>query len=58
MVLKQYDFDFTCGDHVEWGSKFAIQPMINLFFNNKETIATDSVRKDAVVEFKKRQRLR
>ena len=45
----------SCGDHVEWGSKFAIQPIINIFFNNKESIATDSVRTDAVVEFKKRQ---
>ena len=38
--------DFTCGDHVEWGSKFATQPIINIFFNNKDKLLLN-----AVVEF-------
>ena len=39
-ILHRYapSVDFTCGDHVAWGSKFATQPIINIFFNNKETV--------------------
>ena len=59
-ILQQYAprVDFTCIDHVKWGFNFATKSIINIFFNNKEKIASDSVRKDAVVDFKKRQRLK
>ena len=59
-ILHQYGprVDFTCVDHMEWGFNFATKSIINIFFNNKEKNASDSVRKDAVVDFKKRQRLK
>lgn len=43
---------FVCEDHVAWGMKFASKPIINIFFNNKEKLCLDTVRKDAVAEFK------
>ena len=48
--------DFCCSAHINWGLKFAAKIVINTFFNNKETVASDAARKDAVVDFKKRQR--
>ena len=55
-ILHQYApcVDFICIDHVEWGFNFATKSSINIFFNNKEKIASDLVRKDAVVDFKKK----
>ena len=40
----------------KWGSKFAMEPVINIFFNNKEKLLNDTVRKDGVVAFKKLKR--
>ena len=46
--------DICCSKH--WGLKFAAKIVINTFFNNKQTVSSDSARKDTVVAFKKRQR--
>ena len=58
LILKKYatKFDFTCPEHHKWGRKFASKIIVNVFCNNKQKIASDSVREDAVIGFKKRQR--
>ena len=38
------------------GEWLAEKIVINTFFNNKQTVSSDSARKDTVVAFKKRQR--
>ena len=48
--------DICCSKHNNWGLKFAAKIAINTFFNNKQTVSSDSARKDTVVAFKKRQR--
>ena len=48
--------DICCSIHNNWGLKFAAKIVINTFFNNKQTVSSDSARKDTVVAFKKRQR--
>ena len=48
--------DIYCSKHNNWGLKFAAKIVINTFFNNKQTVSSDSARKDTVVAFKKRQR--
>ena len=45
-----------CSKHNNWGLKSAAKIVINTFFNNKQTVSSDSARKDTVVAFKKRQR--
>ena len=47
--------DICCSKHTNWGLKFAAKIVINTFFN-KQTVSSDSARKDTVVAFKKRQR--
>ena len=47
---------FTCCDHIELGRKFGARIIVNIFYNNKQKLASDEVRKDAVISFKKRQR--
>ena len=57
-VLKKYSqrVHFTCEDHAEWGMHYSTKIIINIFYNNKQKIAADSVRKDVVSGFKKRRR--
>ena len=57
-ILRKYcqSVRFTCEHHCEWGLKFSIKPIVNVFFNNKQKHFADAVRKDTVVTFKKRQR--
>ena len=45
-----------CSKHNNWGLKFTAKIVINTFFNRKQTVSSDSARKDTVVAFKKRQR--
>ena len=45
-----------CSRHAQWGLRFASKIIINSFYNNKETVAADSVRKDGVAAFKKNKR--
>ena len=58
-VLKNYGkttHDFVCIEHLDWGMKFASRIVVNCFYNNKQKLDTDAVRKSDVVAFKKRQR--
>lgn len=48
--------NFVCQEHKEWGMKRALRVVANIFYNNSQKIINDSVRKDQVKEFKKRQR--
>ena len=48
--------DFICDEHCAWGSKLTQKIATNIFFNNKQKIVNSSLRKDAVIAFKKRQR--
>ena len=49
---------FTCEQHIENGYKFAIRIVTNIFYNNKQKLSSDEIRKDALKNFKKRQRLK
>ena len=57
-VLNQYSMpaQFTCDEHRDWGMKFAIKSIINIFNNNKQKASADKVRKDVVVGMKKNKR--
>ena len=44
---------FACDTHSDWGFRFSPKIIINIFYNNKQKVAADTV---AVVHFKKRQR--
>ena len=57
-VIKNYCANdlFTCYEHLEWGIKFASKIIVNVFYNNKQKLDTDLVRKSDVKAFKKRQR--
>lgn len=47
---------FSCSIHEEQNRKVAIRIVTNTFYNNQQKLVTDSVRKQNVKEFKKRQR--
>jgi hypothetical protein len=47
---------FTCCDHIELGHKFGARIIVNVFYNNKQKLSSDEVRKDAVISFKGKQR--
>ena len=47
---------YACDTHSDWGFRFSSKIIINIFYNNKQKVAAVTVRKDAVVDFKKRQR--
>lgn len=59
-VLKTYASNeiFTCEKHTESGRRFAAKIIVNIFFNNKQKLAADSVRESEVKAFKTRQRLK
>ena len=44
---------FTSQQHKEKGQKSANRIVINIYFDNKRTLSTDSVMKDKVKTFKK-----
>ena len=44
---------FTFQEHREKGQKFANREVINIYFDNKRKLSTDSVMKDKVKTFKK-----
>ena len=59
-VLRKYSepVRFTCEAHVEWGMKFSSRIITNIFYNNKQKIATDTVRIGVVSGFESRQRFK
>ena len=59
LVLSQVhdNFEtFTCEEHKVVGPKFANRTLINIYFNNRRKVNTDSVVADRVKGFKQRQR--
>ena len=48
--------EFCCKQHENLGRKFAIKMIVNVFYNNKQKLTCDNVRKETVKEFKRRQR--
>ena len=56
-ILRQFltSDGFVCTNHSSWGMQFALKIIVNIFFNNKQKEIADSVRKDLVKGFKKRQ---
>ena len=56
-VLRKYSepVRFTCEARVEWGMKSSSRIVTNIFYNNKQKIATDTVRMDVLSGFKSRQ---
>ena len=49
-------YSFSCEEHIDVAKKFAVRMIANIFYNNKQKINNDSVVKDALTGFKKRQR--
>ena len=41
-------YSFTCEKHIEKGLVFAIKIVVNIFYNNKQKISSDEVRKNTV----------
>ena len=54
--LQSNIINFTCMEHEDRGKTFPIRATINVFFNNEQKLVTESVRKDQMTGFKKRQR--
>ena len=48
--------NFTCDLYKEWGEKLAARTVINTCFNNEQKNTNDPVRKEQIVDLKKRQR--
>jgi hypothetical protein len=46
---------FTCHIHESWGVKYSLRVCINIFYNNKQKLTNETVRKDQIDGFKKRQ---
>ena len=57
LLLKKYAKKsiFACDQHSEEEFKFASRTVVNIFYNNKQKIFRDDVRKDPVKSFKKKQ---
>jgi len=51
-LLKHVNFTCPNQDHLEWGRRWAIKVITNVFFNNKRKHSTDNVREDQVAAFK------
>ena len=60
LVLDRYALavQFTCSSEscMKWGMKLSTGIIVNIFYNNKRKISTDSIRKSQIVRFKRRQR--
>ena len=54
--LQSNCINFTCMQQEQWGKKFTIWTVVNLFYNNKQKKVNDFVQKEQVTDFKKRQR--
>ena len=47
---------FTCDYHTAWGGQIPQKIIVNIYFNNKQKITNNSIKKNAVVAFKQRQK--
>ena len=57
MLLSEHlnEINVECNDHhVERCKKFAIKIMVNVFYNNKQKISSDQLKKEMLAAFKKR----
>ena len=54
-ILVQTLF-FACQDYLNFTANLVSKIIINVNFNNKQKFANDTVRKEQLGEFKKRQR--
>ena len=50
-ILNSFEL-FTSQEHKEKGQKFANRAVINIYFDNKRKLSTDSVIKDKVKTYK------
>ena len=50
--------NFMCEEHFHWGMTEVNKTVTNVYFNNKQAITNDNVRKDDVVAFKSRRNKR
>ena len=57
-ILNNFCLNFfaACDDHLHQVRKIAVITTINIFYNNKQKITNDSIRKDSLIGFKQRQR--
>ena len=57
MILAEFapKRKIICSTHENWGRQFCFKVIINIFFNNKQKESLDTVRKDSLKAFKKRQ---
>ena len=46
--------DFTCPEHESWGRKFTTRTVVNILKNSEEKRLNETVRKDQVMDFKKK----
>ena len=58
IALEKYDpeKEISCEVHRKRNRSTIISTVIKYFYNNMQTLAADSVRKEAMMDFKKRQR--
>ena len=59
-ALEKYapQIESSCETHIDSNRKAVIRIVVNIYFNRKQKLAGDSVRKQQVIGFKKRQRNR
>ena len=57
-MLRYYlaDFQFFCDLHLNHEKEATLSMIVNIFYNNKQKAVNDSVLKDSITTFKKRQR--
>ena len=57
-MLRYYlaDFQFFCDLHLNHGKEATLKMIVNIFYNNKQKAVNDSVLKDSITTFKRRQR--
>ena len=51
-----YSTNFTCDLHKEWGETLAVRTVVNIFFNDEQKHTNNSVRKEQIIDCKKKQR--
>ena len=49
--LNGMNLDFVCEKYHDWGKKFALRSMVNIFFSNKLKNVNKSVRKEQIKNF-------
>ena len=57
-VLRHFGSNivFACQDHLDFAVNLVSKIIVNVYFNNKQKLVNDTIRKEQLAEFKKRQR--